>query len=116
MYLGRRIAMLLLKLRYLGLVVDVIKHFGGNLGFPKIKKLNKVCSANWTIKMDYFYCFSLGGNLYFLDFLQKKFYNINSRTSNVATCLNFKWHAAPLQFFVSNYLKRKDVVFNNNKQ
>ena len=46
MYLGRRIAMLLLKLRYLGLVVDVIKHFGGNLGFPKIKKLNKVCSAN----------------------------------------------------------------------
>ena len=24
--------------------VDVIKIFGGNLDFPKIKKLNKVCS------------------------------------------------------------------------
>ena len=25
-------------------VVDFIKLFGGNLDFPKIKKLNKVCS------------------------------------------------------------------------
>ena len=25
-------------------VVDVIKKFGGNLDFPKIKKLNKVCN------------------------------------------------------------------------
>ena len=27
--------------------------------------------------MDYSFCFSLGGNLDFLDFLQKKFYNID---------------------------------------
>ena len=30
-----------------------------------------------TFKMAYSCCFSLGGNLDFLDFLQKKFYNIN---------------------------------------
>ena len=31
----------------LATVVDVIKlFFGGNLDFPKIKKLNKVCSAD----------------------------------------------------------------------
>ena len=74
--------------------------FGGNLDFPKIKKLNKVCFADWTCtkmlkqcyfqlnyiqtlficsKMVYSCCFSLGGNLDFLDFLQKKFYNIDYR-------------------------------------
>ena len=74
--------------------------FGGNLDFPKIKKLNKVGSDDWTYtkmlkqcylklnyiktllicsKMAYSCCFSLGGNLDFIDFLQKKFYNINYR-------------------------------------
>ena len=61
--------------------------FGGNLDFPKIKKLNKVGSDDWTytemlkqcyLKLNYIRtllsCFSLGENL---DFLQKKFYNIN---------------------------------------
>ena len=33
--------------------------------------------------MVYYCCFSLGGNLGFLDFLQKKFYNINYRTSRI---------------------------------
>ena len=67
--------------------------FGGNLENPKIKKLNKVCSDVWTctkmgklcfLKLNYtilyFFiscCFSYGGDLEFLDFLQKKFYNIN---------------------------------------
>ena len=74
--------------------------FGGNLDFPKIKKLNKVGSDDWTytkmlkqcyLKLNYIRtllscskmanscCFSLGENLDFLDFLQKKFYNINYR-------------------------------------
>ena len=69
-------------------VVDVIKLFGGNLDFPKVKKLNKVCCDDWTctkiltqcyIKLNYIRtllicskmgcscCFSLGGNLNFLD-------------------------------------------------
>ena len=80
-------------------VVDVIKlFFGGNLDFPKIKKLNKVCSMsepaqkcenyaifkqNYTLQLfialKMVYCCSLGlrGNLDFPDFLQNKFYNIN---------------------------------------
>ena len=32
-----------------------------------------------AFKMAYSCCFSLGGNLDFLEFLQKKFYNINYR-------------------------------------
>ena len=32
-----------------------------------------------AFKMAYYCCFSSRGNLDFLDFLQKKFYNINSR-------------------------------------
>ena len=32
-----------------------------------------------ALEMVYYCCFSLGGNLDFLDFLQKKFYNINYR-------------------------------------
>ena len=35
-----------------------------------------------TFKMAYSCCFSSGGNLDFLEFLQKKFYNINYRTEN----------------------------------
>ena len=75
--------------------------FGGNLDFPKIKKLNKVGFAAWTCqhwlkqcyfhlnciqtlficsKMVYSCSFGLRGNLYFPDFLQIKFYNINYRT------------------------------------
>ena len=33
--------------------------------------------------MDYSCCFSLGGNLDFLDFLQKKFYNIDYTTPKI---------------------------------
>ena len=33
-----------------------------------------------AFKMAYSCCFSLGGNLDFLEFLQKKFYNINYRS------------------------------------
>ena len=32
-----------------------------------------------ALEMVYYCCFSLGGNLDFLDFLQKKFYNIDYR-------------------------------------
>ena len=75
--------------------------FGGNLDFPKIKEFKNVCSDVWTcIKMlkqcyfqlyyiqTLFICskvafscsFSKGGNLEFLDFPPKKFYNIDYRT------------------------------------
>ena len=87
---------------------DVIKlFFGGNINFPKIKKLNKVCSFLWLnlhknvkqcyfelnyirtllicSKMAYSCCFSLGGNLGdFLDFLQKGF--IASTTCRHFSC------------------------------
>ena len=33
--------------------------------------------------MAYFYCLSLVGNLIFLDFLQKKFYNIDHKTKGL---------------------------------
>ena len=73
-------------------------YFRGNIDFPKIKKLNKVCSDDWTCtkmlkqcylklnyiqtlficsKMAYSCCFSLEGNLDFLESLQKKFNNID---------------------------------------
>ena len=75
--------------------------FGWNLDFPKIKKLNKVCFADWTctktLKRCYFQlnniqtlficskvvysgCFGLRGNLDFPGFLQIKFYNISCRS------------------------------------
>ena len=75
--------------------VDVKKPFWRKYRFPKIKKLNKVCSDDWTCtkrlkqcylklnymrtklicsKMFFSCCFSLGENL---DFIQKKFYNID---------------------------------------
>ena len=40
--------------------------------------------------MAYSCCFSLGGNLEFLEFLQKKFYNINfqTQTNSAADCVN----------------------------
>ena len=40
-------------------------------------KQNYTAKLLITFKMAYSCCFSLGGNLDFLDFLQKKFYNIN---------------------------------------
>ena len=68
--------------------------FWGNLDFPKIKKLKEVCSEVWTctkmlnqcaifkqnnnpklsivFEMANYCRFSLGGNLDFIDFLQKK--------------------------------------------
>jgi len=68
--------------------------YGGNVDFPKIKKLNSVCSDDWTCtkmlrqcyfqlnytqtlfigsKMAYSCCFSLGGKLDFLDSSKKSF-------------------------------------------
>ena len=69
--------------------------FWGNVDFPKIKKLKKVCWDVWTctkmwkhcaifnqiytlklyiaFKMAYSCCFSLGGNIDFPEFLQKSF-------------------------------------------
>ena len=92
-------AAFLKNLDVLSPVVDVIKlFFGENLDFPKIKKLNKVCSMsepaqkcenyaifkqNYTLQLfialKMVYCCSLGlrGNLDFPDFIQNKFYNIN---------------------------------------
>ena len=80
-------------IRRLAPLVDAMKFFGGDLDFPKIKKLKKVCYDVWTsIKMwklysKTVYCFwngilaafGLRGNLDYRDFFQKKFYNINSR-------------------------------------
>ena len=40
-------------------------------------QLNYIETLFFCSKMVYSCCFSLGGDLYFLDFLQKKFYNIN---------------------------------------
>ena len=42
-------------------------------------KLNYIRTLLICSKMAYSCCFSLGGNLDFLDFLQKKFYNIDYR-------------------------------------
>jgi len=42
--------------------------------------------------MVYYCCFSLGGNLDFLDFLQKKFYNINYRTRVRVLKILFTFH------------------------
>ena len=41
--------------------------------------------------MDYFCCLSLGGNPHFLDFLQKKFYNINysGQSYKASTLVNY---------------------------
>ena len=44
-----------------------------------IIKLNYTLELFITLEMVYYCCFSLGGNLDFLDFLQKKFFNINYR-------------------------------------
>ena len=44
-----------------------------------IFKQNYTLKLFVAFKMAYSCCFSLGGNLDFLDFLQKKFYNIDYR-------------------------------------
>ena len=71
----------------------LLNFFGGNLDYPAINKLNKVCFDDWTctkilkqaklysnnvylFKNGRFLLFKLGGNLDILDFLQKKFYNM----------------------------------------
>ena len=46
-----------------------------------IFKQNNSLKLLITFKMAYSCCFSLGGNLDFPDFLQKKFYNIDCRSS-----------------------------------
>ena len=83
-------------------VVDVIIFFEEISISPKLRNWNKFvlisepalkCENNiafkqmYTLKlsiafkMAYSSCFSLGGNLYFLEFLKQKFYNINYLTS-----------------------------------
>ena len=83
-------------------VVDVINFFEEISISPKLRNWNKFvlisepalkCENNiafkqmYTLKlsiafkMAYSSCFSLGGNLYFLEFLKQKFYNINYLTS-----------------------------------
>ena len=78
--------------------------FGGNLDFPKAKKLNKVRSNILTLtkmwsqaifkqsytlelfislKMAISCCFGLRGNLEFPDFPPKFFYNINYRNEKI---------------------------------
>ena len=53
----------------------------------QIYEKNAIFKQNYTLKlciafkMAYCCCFSLGGNLDFLDFRQKKFYNINCWSS-----------------------------------
>ena len=42
-----------------------------------IFKQNYTLELFIALEMVYYCCFSLGGNVDFLDFLQKKFYNIN---------------------------------------
>ena len=84
--------------------------FGGNLDFPKIKKLNKVCCDDWTCTKMLTQCYfklnyirtlfvlkwpilavsAKGGNLDFLDFLQKKFYNIDYWTRFSFLCARSK--------------------------
>ena len=44
-----------------------------------IFKQNYMLELFIALEMVYYCCFSLGVNLDFLDFLQKKFYNINYR-------------------------------------
>ena len=64
---------------------------------PALKcETNAIVKQNYTpklfiaFKMAAYYChFSLGGNLDFLDFLQKKFYNINYRVG--ITSSNLRW-------------------------
>ena len=89
-------------------VVSVIKLFGGNLDFPKIKKLKKIvlmfepalkCQDNAifkqnyslnffiTFKMAYSCCFSLVGNLDFSWFPPKKFHNIDYSSNLNKSCL-----------------------------
>ena len=91
--------------------------FGGNLDFPKINQLKKNSSdeSGWSkmpgrchfmhnkatklfiaFKMDYFCCFSSGGNQDFPDFLQKKFYKLNY--SVTFACLHLqKYYLTKLQ-------------------
>ena len=63
--------------------------------------------------MDHSCCFSLGGNLDFLDFLQKKFYNIDcsSQSFKCSTTVNYdfasKAHAYYRQI-PSNYVSIYD--------
>ena len=75
-------------------VVYVIKLFWTRYRFPEIEKkfvLNNeaIFKQNYslklliTFKMACCSCFSLGGNLDFPDFLQKKFYNIDHWPSNI---------------------------------
>ena len=82
---------------------------GVNLEYPKLKKLNKVCSNVWTCtklwKQCYFYInlysrtvygfynglcllFQFRGNLEFIDFLQKKFCNITYWSNPVMSSIS----------------------------
>ena len=48
-----------------------------------------------SFKISYYCCFGLRGNLEFPDFLQKKFYNINYRSSFTSHIL----HIGPMRLF-----------------
>ena len=52
-----------------------------------IFKQNYTLELFIALEMVYYCCFSLGENLDFLDFLQKKFYNIN-----FCTIVKLKWN------------------------
>ena len=58
-------------------------------------KTNYIQTLLFFSKMAYAGCCSLGGNLNFLDFLQKKFYNINYW----AECSSLKWNQNILAIF-----------------
>ena len=68
-----------------------------NASFKQINTLKLFIA----FKMAYSCCFSLGGNLDFLDFLQKKFYNINYRIGITAS--NLPW-VISLQKVLEKYL------------
>ena len=55
---------------------------------PALKCENDTLKLFITFKMAYFCCFSLGGTLYFPDFLQKKFYNIDFNINKFSTKFN----------------------------
>ena len=56
------------------LMIEPAQICENNAGFKQIYSLKLFIA----FKIAYSYCFSLGGNLDFPEFLQKKFYNINS--------------------------------------
>ena len=108
-------------------VIDVIKLFWRKSRFPQklrnwitfvlmiepwtktfkhcYSQLNYIQTLFFCSEMVYSCCFSLGGNLDFLDFLQKKFLNINYRKSMPDSIF------APLIIVVRSRLARLQQIF-----